>query len=131
MRSTIGLEQDIRADVYSDRIVIGADRPALGIRLGDTREELAERVANRMDDVVQSWGEAPQRFHWIPRIRFVVHPGGNQHYLKLQTQLRDWGVSQTVDYSIEPANAGTNKSDAKPKKTKSRKQIQQLPKTLR
>jgi len=131
MRNTIGLEQDVRADVYPDRIVIGADRAALGIKLGENREELAERVANRLDDIVQGWGEAPQRFHWIPRLRFVVHPGGNQHYLKLQTQLRDWGISQTVDYSIEPANAGTNKSDAKPVKPKTKKTTQQLPKTLR
>lgn len=132
-RSTIGLEQDVRADIHSDRIVVGVDRPALGIKLGETREELAERLSTRVDDVVQSWGEPPQRFHWIPRLRFVVHPGGNQHYLKLQTQLRDWGVSMTVDYSIEPATKSTKKSEEQPAKSKAKpkKTNQQLPKTLR
>jgi hypothetical protein len=98
--ATIGLEQDVKVHVHHDRLVI-EDRPALGIPAGASRQQLADSFNNRIEEVVSEWGPPPRRFHWMPRIRFVVHPGGNQQYERLNDAVKQWKLSSTVDFSLD------------------------------
>jgi hypothetical protein len=99
--STIGLEQDVKVHVYLDRIIIGENRAALGIALGESKQQVVEKVSSRIEQVVADWGEPPKRFHWLPRLRFIVHPGGNQHYERLKDPIKQWGLSSTVEFSLD------------------------------
>ena len=106
--ATIGLEQDVKVHVYHDRIAL-EDGPALGIPAGVSKQQLAESFNNRIEQIVAEWGAPPRRFHWMPRIRFVVHPGGNQHYERLHDAVRQWKLSSTVDFSLDATQQGVGK----------------------
>lgn len=96
-RGTIGLEKPLEVHTYPDRVQIGSDITVLAGR-GETRDELVGRVLNGIDQCAETWGEPPSRFYWVPAVKFVVHPGSNQHYERLQSPLREWGIKSTVDY---------------------------------
>ncbi len=124
---TIGLEQDVRVDLYADKITFGPKMPAMPVAQGETRAQLVEKVSARIEHVVAGWGDAPDRFHWIPRVKFIVHPGGNQHYERLNQPLKEWGLSSTMEYSIDaqpepsPPQAAAQPTNKKVKPVKSRR----------
>lgn len=109
-RATIGLEKKLEIHVYINRILIGPGDAVLRVGEGETREQLVERVLEEIELSTQGWGRPPNNFYWIPAIRFVVYPGGNQHYERLHAPLREAGLFSTVGFALEatpPARALT------------------------
>lgn len=95
----IGFERTVSLYVFADRIVV-EDEPAIRVGRGESREELLKDVLTAVNEHVKSWGKPPEKFYWIPALRFVVSPGGNQHYERLHGPLNRWGLSTTAEFTL-------------------------------
>lgn len=99
-RATIGLERKIEIHSLPNRLLIGPHDSTIEVAEGESKDQLLNEVLRAIEGQAESWGRPPGNFYWIPTIRFVVYPGGNQHYERVNGPLRDWGVFSTVDYSV-------------------------------
>jgi hypothetical protein len=102
-RSTIGLEKRLEIHVLSNRILIGPNDASIPCGQGESKEEIVQDVLRAIEAAVFAWGKPPRNFYWIPVVKFVVYPGGNQHYERLQNGLREWGLFSTVEYTVREA----------------------------
>ncbi|MGE5192202.1 MAG: hypothetical protein ACM3U2_06825 [Deltaproteobacteria bacterium] len=101
-RATIGLERKLEVRVLSDRILVGSKDVVVPVGKGETAEELLNHVVAGIDHAAEKWGEPPASFYWLPTVKFVVYPGGNQYYERLHEPLeRQWGVTSTMEYAPE------------------------------
>lgn len=96
----IGIEREIVMHLYPDRITI-VDGPSAELPDGLGREDFHQIVAAMIQVQANSWGEAPAKFTWRPRLRIQVHPGGNQHYVRLKELLQHWGLSSKVEQVLD------------------------------
>lgn len=99
-KASIGLEHKLEIHCYADRLLIGPNDSTVPIGEGEKRDELVQRVINAVERSAQGWGRPPANFYWIPSVKFVVFPGGNQHYERLHAPLRKWGLFSTVEYKL-------------------------------
>lgn len=110
-RAGIGFEKRIKIYLNDKRIVVDSKDHMLLVSPADASEEIINHVVSSIDQVADSWGEPPSNFYWVPAVQFIVYPGGNANYAKLQSALEQkWGVSSTVEYAPDrkekPAAAG-------------------------
>ena len=96
----IGFEREITVRVEADRLVVGRDF-VVRIGEGQRQKDLIGEVIEAIDAHARSWGQAPESFYWVPSIRFLVSPGGNQHYERLHGPLSRFGLSSRVDFTLE------------------------------
>lgn len=107
-QATIGLERKIEIRLLADRILVGSKDVSIPVGNGETVEEMINQVVMGIDHTAEKWGEPPASFYWLPAVKFVVYPGGNQYYERLHGPLETkWGVNSTVDYAPDqkPAKA--------------------------
>ncbi len=97
---SIGFEREILVRVTSGEVRI-ADESSFPIESGAAADELRKRLAVHLDAHVTSWGPPPQNFYWVPAVRFVVSPGGNQYQRRLETLVKQWGLRSRVEYALE------------------------------
>ena len=101
-KASIGFEKKIEIRLLSDRILVGSKDVAIPVRRADSNDEIVGRVVNAIDYVADKWGEAPPNYYWVPAVRFVVYPGGNQYSEKLSKVLEQtYGVNSTVDFASD------------------------------
>jgi hypothetical protein len=90
-----------------DRIRVG-DQPGFEIATGGGGElsaaEIRQRVARSVQLTARSWGNPPDRFYWVPAIRFEVTPGGFLFYERLNQMFRSWRLSTSVDFTLPPVS---------------------------
>lgn len=100
LRATIGYERRVRVRVSPDRLVVGDERP---IEAGvDVRADVVRRkVVAALQQIAQDWGPPPERFYWVPAVRFEVSPGGHLHYERLDSVFRRWKLPTTVEFILE------------------------------
>jgi len=104
-RNLIGLERKIKIRVEGERVVVGDEDPlVVPVRKGPKGNELVSQVTAAMGRVVDSWGPPPERFYWIPGVRFEVTTEGNAVYERLRGALTRQKVSTTVDYVDSPSS---------------------------
>lgn len=102
-RAGIGFEKKVNIYLNDRRIVVDSKDNVIPVGPGDSGEEIVNRVAASIDSVADSWGEPPSNFYWVPVVKFMVYPGGNANYARLQSALEQhWGVSSTVEYAPDP-----------------------------
>lgn len=102
-RATIGLERKLEIHVLPDTLLIGPNDSTLPAGRGEKRDELVQQTVDAIERSAQGWGKPPANFYWIPAIKFVVYPGGNQHYERLHGPLLKWGLPSSVQYAIGDA----------------------------
>lgn len=112
-RATVGLEKTLEIHVYAKQILIGPDDAALRVGEGETRDQVVQRVLEEIERSTEGWGKPPNNFYWIPSLRFVIHPGGNQHYERLNGPLRESGLFSTVDFVLGAAPRTSSAKAAK------------------
>jgi hypothetical protein len=100
----IGFEREITVRVEADRLVVGKDF-VIRIREEQTQKDLVDEVIETIDVHARSWGQAPENFYWVPTIRFLVSPGGNQHYERLHGPLSRFGLSSRVDFTLQSSQS--------------------------
>jgi hypothetical protein len=99
-RATIGLERKLEIRILADRILVGSKDIVIPVGNGETVEEMINHVVAGIDRAADKWGDPPASFYWLPTVRFVVYPGGNQYYEKLHETLQHkWGVTSTLEYA--------------------------------
>lgn len=102
-RNLIGLERKIPIRVERDRVLVGDEEPiVIQVKKGPKASELVPQVTAAMGRVVDSWGPAPEKFYWIPGVRFEVTTDGNAVYERLRGALTRQKVNSTVDYVDTP-----------------------------
>ena len=104
LHATIGFERELPIRVEPDRLVVG-DGSVVPVGRGELSDELTRQVAEAIDDEARAWGRPPEHFYWVPQVRFVVTPGGNQHCERVRSRLRAYGLSSTVEYRLEAREA--------------------------
>lgn len=77
------------------------DRQTIRIAKDDTPEQLFRSVVFALDAEARSWGKPPDSFYWVPHIQFIVSPGGNQHFARLNRDLQKLGLQTEVSYRLE------------------------------
>ncbi|MFQ5732785.1 MAG: hypothetical protein ACE5KM_12635 [Planctomycetaceae bacterium] len=103
--ATIGFEKEVRVWASVDQLLVGRQRLAVG--QGETREQLLQSVVVAVGREVRAWGKPPDSFYWVPRVRFVISPGGNRHYERLRSPLIKLGLQTTAEYRLEtPESSG-------------------------
>jgi len=99
---TIGFERSVAIHIAGDKIVIDKGKVVLPIGRGESKEELLEGVLSAIDEQSRNWGPPPARFYWVPAVRFTVTPEGSQHYERVNSALREWGLATSVRFVAEP-----------------------------
>ena len=100
--SRIAFERQVTVFIDAERIVVGNDLlvPVDSFRSG---QELASRVITEMDRYAHSWGPPPLGLRWVPAVRFLVSPGGNQHLERIRAALNRYGVRSATEFTFEQA----------------------------
>jgi hypothetical protein len=96
----IGIEREVTVHVWADRVNVGDERE-LEISPDLTREELQQQFAIALRGQVRDWGTAPESFFWRPALKFVIHPGGNRHYSRLNQLADQWELRKRVEYDLQ------------------------------
>ncbi len=99
-RAGIGFERPMTIQIQAGRVIVDW-QTIISVGNGETRDEVLLSVLNGIDQHLRSWEAPPSGFYWIPAIKFVVSPGGNQHYVRLHDPLRQVGLSSTVQFTLE------------------------------
>lgn len=95
----IGVEKTIEVQLTEGNMIV-AREIYIPLDHGESRGEVVEQLLKALDEASRDWGPPPQGFFWLPAVEFRVFPGGSQHYERLQTPLREWGVFSKVKFEV-------------------------------
>ena len=101
LRATIGYERRVRVRVSPERLVVGDERP-IEAGLNVPADVVRRKVVAALQRIAQGWGSPPERFYWVPAVRFEVSHGGHLHYQRLDSVFRRWKLPTTVEFLLEP-----------------------------
>lgn len=99
-QATIGLEHEVKVRVEAHRLIVD-DAIAIPVPQGLSRTELFDRLLAVIDRRASNWGVAPHGFFWIPKLKFVVSPGGQQVYDRLAPLVSKSGLGSTTVHELE------------------------------
>ncbi|MCA9027731.1 MAG: hypothetical protein KDA86_21150 [Planctomycetaceae bacterium] len=97
---SIGYSRDVIVRVTSSQISV-ADETSFPITPGLSTDDLRELLAVHLDHHVQTWGEPPRGFYWLPAVKFIVSPGGNQYSERMKVIVQKWKLRSSVEYALE------------------------------
>lgn len=98
--ATIGFERDVTIYVESHRIYVGGE-PPIPCGRGESNNALAAAVVAALDRDARTWGRPPDNFYWVPNVKFVISPGGNQHYERIRKAITRHGLISSVDFRLD------------------------------
>ncbi len=98
--STIGLEHDVTVRVDAQQMVI-ADEHVVRCHPGDESLDIFFRVMEAVDAEARTWGRPRSGFYWTPRLKFVVSPGGNQLFERIDPLVTRSGLSTKREFTLE------------------------------
>jgi hypothetical protein len=98
--ATIGFERDVTIYVESHRIFVGGE-PPISCGRGESNNALAAAVVAALDRDARTWGRPPDNFYWVPNVKFVISPGGNQHYERIHKAIIRHGLISSVDFRLD------------------------------
>lgn len=101
--ATIGFEREVTVQTAADRFIVG-DRHVIRIGKGEPTRHLMQKVIAAVESEARSWGKPPRSFYWVPMLKFVISPGGNQHYQRLRGEVHNIGLQSTVEYKLVTPN---------------------------
>lgn len=96
----IGREKQVKIEVEADRLVIDRQM-AIALGQGETRNELLLQVLMAIDDQANTWGYPGRNLFWVPKAHFVIYPGGNQHFERLQPSLVKAGLPTSKEFKLD------------------------------
>jgi hypothetical protein len=98
--ATIGLEHEVIVRVDAQRMIVD-DAIAIPAPGGLSRNDLFDRLLSVVDRQAHTWGQAPSGFFWIPNLKFVISPGGNQVYERVLPLLKKSGLSSSAEFTLD------------------------------
>lgn len=98
--ANIGVEKAVTIRVDADQMIV-ANQLIIPIRPGASRNELFDHLLAAIDEHANSWGPAATGFFWIPSLKFVISPGGNQIYDRLAPLVTRSGLRADTEFTLE------------------------------
>lgn len=98
--ATIGIEQDVTIRVDAQHLVVADDR-VVKYHPGEQSFDLFLRVMEAVDAESRTWGKARPGFYWTPRLKFVISPGGNQAFERIDPWTTRSGLSATRVFTLD------------------------------
>ncbi len=102
--ANIGLEKPVTILVDAEQIIV-ADQLIIPIRPGASRNELFDQLLAAIDENSATWGKAAAGFFWVPSLRFIISPGGNQIYDRLAPLVIRSGLRADTEFTLERPQA--------------------------
>jgi hypothetical protein len=81
--------------------MIVANQLIIPIRPGASRNELFDYLLAALDENANSWGPAATGFFWIPSLKFVISPGGNQIYNRIAPLVTRSGLRADAEFTLD------------------------------
>ncbi len=106
-RNGIGYERTITINVTSNRMTV-ADEESIAVGKGESRKELMRALIISMNRHVRTWGLPPKGFYWVPKVKFIISPGGNQYYERVEGDLQRMGIESTTEYQLKQRETSTD-----------------------
>lgn len=100
--AAIGREQSVNIRVDAERIIVG-DSLVIPIQSGMQRTEMFDQLLLAIDHEVHTWGKPGVGFFWIPSLKFVISPGGNQVYDRISPLITRSGLRAEAQYTLDDA----------------------------
>lgn len=100
--ANIGIEQDVTIRVDAEQMVV-ADNHVVRYHPGEQSLDLFLRLMEAVDAEANTWGKPRPGFYWTPRLRFVVSPGGNHVFERIDPLTIRSGLSTTREFTLERA----------------------------
>ncbi|MFO0919935.1 MAG: hypothetical protein U0872_16705, partial [Planctomycetaceae bacterium] len=101
---------DVAVRVDADRIIV-ANKHQIAYRPGENSKDLFLRVLEAVDREAQDWGKPKRGFYWTPRLRFVISPGGNQAFERIDPLVTKSGLSLTTDFTLSSARSSQGEAE--------------------
>jgi hypothetical protein len=98
--ASIGVEKNVAVRVDAQRMIVGDD-VIIPVPLGASRTEVFDRLLTVIDRQAQTWGKPGAGFFWIPSLRFVISPGGNQTYERIVPLVTKCGLSSSAEFTLD------------------------------
>ncbi len=98
--ANIGVEKSVTIRVDAEQMVV-ANQLIIPIHPGATRNDLFDHLLSAVDEHASSWGPAAAGFFWIPSLKFVISPGGNQIYDRLAPLVTRSGLRADAEFTLD------------------------------
>jgi hypothetical protein len=98
--ATIGVEQDVTVRIDAHQMLV-ADERVVRYDAGEQPMQVFLRLMEAVDAEAQSWGKPRPGFYWTPRLRFVISPGGNQMFERLDPLATRSGLAATREFTLD------------------------------
>ena len=98
--ANIGVEKSVTIRVDAEQMIV-ANQLIIPIRPGASRNELFDHLLAAIDEHSTSWGPAATGFFWIPSLKFVISPGGNQIYDRIGPLVTRSGLRADTEFTLE------------------------------
>lgn len=105
---TIGFEREVRVLVDREKVQVG--RYFVRVPAAARPADLNAAVVDLIDLQARTWGNPPERFYWVPVLRFEVGPGGEPHYRQLAGAMNELGLTseRVNEQSAQPGRSVKN-----------------------
>lgn len=108
-RSSIGFEREVTVWVNEEFAKVGTE-DIFAVASEKTRTKEIGKFVGDLERNVRSWGFPPERFYWIPSIRFVVYPGGTKNVRRLKSIADKMHLPSKIEFSSQPKQTQRGKS---------------------
>ena len=98
--ASIGVEKNVRIRVDSQRLIIGEEF-TVAVPPGASRSEIFDQLILRVDQLAHTWGQPGPGFFWVPRLEFIISPGGNTVYERISPLVTKSGLSNRAEHTLE------------------------------
>ncbi len=100
--ASIGVEKPVVIRIAGDHFLVESSAP-IPIPEGADRVEIFDRLLTTIDQQAQGWGQPGVGFFWVPKLKFVISPGGNSVYERIAPLVAKSGLSNRVEYTLNQA----------------------------
>ncbi len=100
--ASIGVEKTVEIRVDAEQMIIDNDF-VIRVPAGASRNDVFHQLINSLDQVANTWGQPGKGFFWVPRLKFVISPGGNSVYERVAPLVTKSGLSNSTEFTLDQA----------------------------
>ncbi len=98
--ATIGVEKTLTIQVEASRMLVGRST-IVPVPEGAKREDIFDLLLVAIDQQAQGWGKPGAGFFWVPSLKFVISPGGNQVYERIAPLVTRCGLRAETEFKLD------------------------------
>ncbi|HSG71739.1 MAG TPA: hypothetical protein VLA12_15055 [Planctomycetaceae bacterium] len=105
----IRFQRELTVVLGPSELRVGYGEP-IPIAEGISTRELLTLVVNQLRDETTAWGPPPTHLTWKPVVRFVLQPGGLQHYERIHPYFERHKLIDSVSFELVESGLTPNSS---------------------